>query len=424
MNYPVTKSCKLQVIVIGCAAIAGILLAGCKSVHNEASALTEIGPAPDVRVSLMADGLPQNFFLSGADTECASQIVGYRFVVWLDNDHVAVGFNTSPSCRSSPNQRVQGLARILVFNVKGNLKASRDLPYEADGNGELVTPGEASPGPGGTLLFRIEGVNGTKSAVLLLDSTLKDVARFDRFLEQTALEDHALVFQDGFTLSGPRTYSVFDGAVPKLIEHRQVEWPAGAMDRKFGEHGFAFMLCGQEFRPGTYTYTNVVHAGVKFRCALNAQGEDGSVWTSPLKDGETATIIDLLSDGSVVGQVYVKGSNAGRLVVWKKEGSSDHLPWLPSEFAGTVDSASRDFSRYASFATNDARPCNPIARLLGTACDEGGNGRWFVFDRKSKFPVVNRVFLKGGRADLSPDGLRYASFESDELRIYPLPDSK
>src|ERR1035437_11160691 len=70
VNYPVMKSCKLQVIVIGCAAIAGILLAGCKSVHNEASALTEIGPAPDVRVSLMADGLPQNFFLSGADTEC------------------------------------------------------------------------------------------------------------------------------------------------------------------------------------------------------------------------------------------------------------------------------------------------------------------------------------------------------------------
>jgi hypothetical protein len=78
------------------------------------------------------------------------------------------------------------------------------------------------------------------------------------------------------------------------------------MDRKFGEYGFAFMLCGQELRPGEYTNTNVVHAGAKFRCALNALGENGNVWTAPLQDGETASIVGLLADGGVAGQVYVK----------------------------------------------------------------------------------------------------------------------
>src|SRR5260370_22862334 len=67
------------------------------------------------------------------------------------------------------------------------------------------------------------------------------------------------------------------GVVPKEITHRQVDWPTGSMDRTFGEHGFAFMSCGQDLRPGEYSSTNVVHAGAKFRCALNTQGKDGSV---------------------------------------------------------------------------------------------------------------------------------------------------
>jgi hypothetical protein len=345
-------------------------------------------------------------------------------VVWLDNDHVVVGFNTSPNCRTSPNEKVKGSARLLAFDLKGNLRASRGLPYEADGNVEVVTEGEGRPGPGGTLLFRIEGVNGTPSAVLLLDSTLKDVARIDRFLEQTTLVDHALVFQDGFTLSGPRTYSIVGGPAPKETAHRQVDWPAGAMARKFGEHGFAFISCSQEVRPGEYAFTNVVHVGAKFRCNLNALGEDGSTWTFPLEDGETAALVGLLPDGSVVGQVHFRGSNAGRLVIWRKEGHSEVLPWLPSQFEGSVDTAARDFSRYASFATEDTWPCNPIGRILGTACDEGGDGRWFVFDRRSQSPIVNRAFAKNGRAALSPDGLHYVSFESNELRIYSLPALK
>jgi hypothetical protein len=286
-------------------------------------------------------------------------------------------------------------------------------------------------GPNGTLLVRIESVNldkegrqESKSGVRLFDANLKDVAQLDGFLEQTTFVDHALVFQDGYTLNGPRTYSLFDGPGAKKISHRQVDWPAGAMDRKFGEHGFAFMQCGQELSPGQYTSSNVVHAGANFRCALNAFSEDGSNWTVPLKDGETAALVGILADGSVVGQVHVKESRPGRLVVWKKGGSSEFFPWLPSQFEGTVDAATPDFSRYASFATNTAKPCNPVQRVFGHTCDENPNGRWFVFDHRLQTPLVNRTFPQNSRAALSPDGDHYASFEANELRIYSLRSSK
>jgi hypothetical protein len=196
------------------------------------------------------------------------------------------------------------------------------------------------------------------------------------------------------------------------------------MDRKFGENGFAFVLCSQELGPGEYTHTSVIHTGAKFRCELNAIDKDGKGWTSPLADGETAALIGLLSDDSVVGLVHTKGSNEGRLVIWRKEGSLQRLPWLPPQLDGNIDSASRDFSRYGSFATNGAPPCNPLGRILGSSCDDVGDVRWFIFDRKMPSPIVNRRFLGSGRASISPDGLHYASFEANELRIYPLPAYK
>ena len=413
-------------------AVGWSLLAGLSSAQTHGSSMqTDIGPPASVRVSLKAYRLPEGFFQPGADTKCASQIIGYRFVVWLDDQDVAVGFNTSPNCRHSPDREVSGALRLLAFDVGGTLKASRDISYLADGNGELVADGEGMPGPNATLVIRIESVNldkegrhESKSSVRLLDANLKDVIQREGFLEQTTFVDHALVFQNGFALSGPRTYKVLDGPAAKEISRPQVDWPVGAMDRKFGEHGFAFMLCGQEPRPGQFTSTSVVHSGAKFRCALNARGEDGSAWTFSLKDGETAALVGLLADGNVVGQVHMKDSNAGRLVVWKKAGSSEVMPWLPPQFEGTVDTATPDLSRYASFATDYAKPCNPIGRLLGVTCDEDTDGRWFVFDRKSQMPLVNRAFPKNGRAALSPDGAHYATLEANELRIYFLGSSK
>ena len=375
-----------------------------------------------MRVPLSRQGLPAGFFRLGSDTKCSGQIIGYRFVVWLTDDRVAVGFNTSPNCRLAKNRKVDGTARILVFDLHGTLKVSRDIRYPADGYGEIVADGEARAGPGGTLLFRIQSVNldpegktESKSGVLLLDANLKEVARLDRFLEQTTFVDHALVFQEGFTLTGPRTYSVLDGSPPLESEHWTQDWPAGTMDRKFGDHQLAYMLCQQELRPNVYTSTNVIYAGAKRRCSVTVEAPDHTGWSLPLKDEGTAAIVGLLADGSVAGQINVKASPAGRLVIWKKDQSTEVLPWIPNDYSGSVESATKDMSRYASFATREGEACEDF----GVRCSE--SGRWMAFDRRSGKPLVDRDLPKNGRAALSPDGLHYASFESGELCIYSLP---
>lgn len=408
------------------------LLVGCSTANmHAASQQTDVGPAASVQIQLKAHGLPEDFFQPGAETKCSNQIFGYRFVVWLDSENVAVGFNTSPCFRRLPDRKVDGVLRVVVFDLKGKLKASRDLPYLADGNGEVVADGEAMTGPGNTLLVRIQSVNldpegrqESNSGVRLLDASLKDVAQRDLFLEQTTFVEHYVVTESGSPFGGDHTVSILGGSGLKEIAHRQVVWPTGTMDRKFGERGFAFMLCGQELRPGEYTYTNGVYAGAKFRCVLNALGENDNAWTASLQGGETASIVGLLADGSVVGQIHGKNSDVDRIVIWRKGAQPEALPWLPPQSQGTIDTATRDLSRYASFATNDAHPCNVIGKVFGTPCDEAGSGRWFIFDRSSQSPIVSRVFPKNGRAALAPDGLHYASFEANELHIYPLTFSK
>jgi hypothetical protein len=376
---------------------------------------TKTEPTPDVRIDLSTHGLPNGFFRPDADTKCAGQIIGYRFVVWLGNENVSAGFNTSPNCRISPDRKVNGSARVLVFDLRGDLKASRDLPYEADGDGVVVAEGEGTAGPGGTLLFRIQEGRESKSGVLLLGPDLKDVSRLDGFLEQTTFVDHALVFQKGFALSGPRTYSILDGSPPVETKRWQQEWPTGTMNRKFGEHGVAFMLCQQELRPNMYSSTNTVYAGAKRRCTMTAETQDRAVWKVPLKEDSMAQIIGLLGDSSVAAQVNEKESKAAQIVIWKRDQKAEILPWIQQNYSGSIRSATADMLRYATFATDDGELCENF----GTLCS--ANGHWIVFDRRSQTPIVNRVFPKNGRAALSPDGLHYASFEAGELRIYSLP---
>jgi hypothetical protein len=401
--------------------LVGSVFGGCSKAQMKPKPEPE--SKPDIHIDLSSYGLPSGFFRAGTDSTCASQIIGYRFVVWLSNENVSVGFNTSPNCRQSPDRKVNGSARVLVFNLQGALKASRDLPYLADGNGELVAEGEGRPGPDGALLFRIESVNidsehESKSGLLLLDANLKDVAHIDRFLEQTTFVDHALVFQEGVTLSGPRTYSVMDGRPPKETQRWQQDWPTGTMDRRFGEHEIAFMHCLQQLRPNEYASSNVVYMGAKRHCTVNIETSDQTGWKLPLKEDDTAAIVGLLADGSVVGQINIKDSNAGRLVIWKKDLTTETLPWISPNFSGTVQSATANMSRYGTFATDDSEKCkNP-----GKTCSD--KGRWIIFDRRSQAPIEDRLFPKNGRAALSPDGLRYASFESGELRIYSLPKSE
>ena len=296
--------------------------------------------------------------------------------------------------------------------MTGELKAKRDLPDLADGNGEVVAEGEASAGPGGTILFRIGSVNldpegrkESKSGVLLLDSKLQEVVRIDRFPEQTTFVDRALIFQEGFTLGQSRIYDILDGSPPSEKKQWRQDWPVDARNYKFGERALAYMVCQQELRPNDYVSTGVVYAGAKQRCTLIVEGDDRKAWTASLRDGETAEVLGLLEDGSVVGHVRGKESKAGQLVVWKKDPTAELLPWVPKDLCGSFQSATADLSRYAAFSACD---------------DRSDHGRWFVFDRKSQTPIADRVFLKNGRAALSLDGLRYASFESGELRIYSL----
>jgi hypothetical protein len=388
--------------------VLALLFFSCSKAHTK----TELETVPDTRIDLSAQGLPKDFFSFKDDGP--RTIIGYRFVVWLNSDQVVVGFNTSPHSRVAPDRKVDGSARLLVFGLNGELKGKRDISYLADGYGELVADGEATAGPRGTLLFRIqsvnldrEGRNESKSSVLLLDENLADVARIDRFLEQVTFADHALVFQEGFTLGDSRTYDILSGSPPSQSRRWQQDWPIDARDRKFGEHGLAFMSCQQEIKPNEYIATRAVYAGAKQRCKLTVEGEDQNTWEVSLKDGETAAIVGLLADGGVVAQVTgtEKGNNAGQLVLWKKGKPAESLPWIPREECGSVESATKDMSRYA------ARACD----------DRSDTGRWIVFDRNSPTPIVNRRFPKNARAALSPDGLHYATFESGELNIYSLP---
>jgi hypothetical protein len=293
------------------------------------------------------------------------------------------------------------MARILAFNTQGTIKASRDLPYDADGGTVLVAPGEGMAGPGGTLLFRIEEAGDSKSGILLLDANLKDTVRLDRFLEQTTLVNHALVFQEPFT----STYETLDGF--PLVKTRKKEefWPVGTMDRKFGEHGVAYMLCQQELRPNEWVSTPVVYANARRRCRMVVEPDDQPPWEVPLKDEGTGVIVGILSDGSVVGQAPVKGRKDRQLVIWKKDQQTESLPWIAPQFCGAVESATQDMSRYATLATEDCRR---------------GVRHWMVFDRPSPTPIVDHPLPRNGRAALSPDGLHYASFEAGELRIFAL----
>jgi len=365
--------------------------------------------APDVRIRLGSHGLPGNFF--GPDSEqCRGQIIGYRFVSWLDDENLAVGFNLSPNCRVAPDRRVDGSARLLVFSSKGVLKAQRDIPYIADGYGELVAEGDAGAGPRGTLMFRFqsvnldpEGRNESKSGVLLLDANLRDVVQIDQFLVQTTFVARSLVFNDG---RGPSSYSMFKGVSQEASQHWRQSWPTGTMDRKFGEVGVAYALCQQELRPGEFESTDVVYAGARRKCRLVVEQPDVDTWMVELPPNSTASIVGILADGSVAGQLRSSDNKAGELVIWKKDRPREALPWIPTEFYGSVESGTPDLKRYLVFASRTS-----VGRRL------------FVFDRKLQGPLVESDFPTNARADLSPSGSSFATFEDGELRIYALPNA-
>lgn len=111
------RSRKLKVVLASVIA-ASVFVPSCSRAQTKSDAAGG-SLKPDVQIDLSAHGLPKGFFQGDADTKCGNQIIGYRFVVWLGNDTVAVGFNTSANCRPAPDRKVSGLARIVVFSSTG-----------------------------------------------------------------------------------------------------------------------------------------------------------------------------------------------------------------------------------------------------------------------------------------------------------------
>lgn len=383
------------------------IFSGCRSRQRntiDRAVRVEDDGHPVVRVRLAQYGLPTDYTRFD-DDDCRAHVIGYRFVVWLPQNLVAAGFNTTPTCRAHPGERVtHGQARVLVFDAQGTLKARRDIAYDADGDDELVAPGEARPGPDGTLLFRIEEAGNSKSGVLLLDEKLNEVARLDQFLEHEDFFTHSLSFQNGFTWNGPRTYDVLQGK--KTAKDREVsrDWPVGTMDRQVGSYGDAFMSCKQELRPGEWVDSNVVYAGAHRRCTLNVIDRKGNAWSVPLQQDEVAEIIGVRNDKAVLG--IVRGRGLGdRLLLWQPNGQVTSLPWFPK-----------------GYDTNMIGATDGMRRYLGRGMRDGDDKltRWMIFDSSEQRALVDRNIVAEAPVALSPDGLHYASLENGELRIYDI----
>ena len=105
-------------------------------------------------------------------------------------------------------------------------------------------------------------------------------------------------------------------------------------------------------------------------------------------------------------------------MLWKEDKPLEKLPWIPDRYCGTIESAAADITRYGAYGSEDCDAVGGLFEILSVAQKTTNTQRWMIFDRKSKTAIVDRPLPKNARAALSPDGLRYATFESGELRIY------
>jgi len=334
-----------------------------------------------------------------------------------------VGFTTSPGCGPQQPVAAAGRARILTFTKRGQPQAARDLEYPQSASSEIVAPGEALPGPGGTLAFRLQSVSltpdGTKSspsAIVLLNEKLEEAGRVERFLLQSTFASRTLVF------SAPNNqYSLFAGAPPRETQSWQQDLPIDARSRDFGETGVAFSRCQQELQPNQYASSRVIHAGAQLRCSVNFQSYEGWQWEIPLRDGQTVLVLGQPAQGGFLGRLHTPQDQSERLILWRQNRPPEELPWPTRAGCFEMISSTATASRYIAL---ESESCSSDARLLsslGAGAPPAASRRLFVFDRSSGTPLVDRQFPSNGRVALSPDGARLASFEAGELRIYELP---
>ena len=152
------------------------------------------------------------------------------------------------------------------------------------------------------------------------------------------------------------------------------------MDRKFGEHQLAYMLCRQELRPNVYSSTNIIYAGAKRQCSMNVEAADHANWSIPLREEGTAALVGFLNDGTVAGQIKVKGSSAGGLVVWKKDQTTVTLPGFRMTRAGQ-SSAQR---LICPAMPHSLLAKAPPARTLGRTVAKPADGWCSTETRKSR----------------------------------------
>jgi len=135
-------------------------------------------------------------------------------------------------------------------------------------------------------------------------------------------------------------------------------------------------------------------AGAKQRCTMTAEGEDRRPWTAPLRDGETASIVGVLADGAVAGNINVKDSNAGQLVIWRKDQATETLPWIPDKYCGSLVGATADMSRYAVLESDNCNDVRGLMRILGVGQSATDVGRLMVFGRGSQKALADRALAK------------------------------
>jgi hypothetical protein len=364
----------------------------------------DIGPLPSLRVSLANYGLAAEYMKHDED-DCSAHVIGYRFVVWLDNNLVAVGFNTSPDCRIHEKPVSGGMLRLLEFDQFGKVNAKRDVPYDADGGDEIVAPGEGMRGPGDTLLLRIEESGSSKSGVLLLDKHLRDISRIDRFMESPSVIDRSVEFQEGFVLHGPRIYDVYDGSPLSQVAKITADWPVGTMDQRVGRSGITYSLCAQELSPGNYSSTSVIYSGAHRRCTLMVRNEDNTSWHAELSQDQVVQIFGTFADGRVAGIVR-QSKMPDRMMLWRATSQAEELPWFPMGYDTALLGEAGGMVRYAG-----------VGRRIDS---EKVTSRLMIFDRNVRVPLVDRSLSSGAHIALSPDGLKYAAFEAGRLMIYSL----
>jgi len=140
---------------------------------------------PMLTIDLLSNGLPMDAFQRMTFSQCPFQYRTYRSVQWLDSEHILVAFNTSPSCTQS-KVVAKGNLKLIIFDLKGNVLHSTNLPYEAgDGSPErLIDHDGLWIGPGKSVLIEIPSPHlstlpNSKDRIVVLSDELVPIQEID-----------------------------------------------------------------------------------------------------------------------------------------------------------------------------------------------------------------------------------------------------